>query len=156
MSGKAIIPLALAGGAVALFFATKKSSAEEAAAKKKKKKKEEKWGDVPDLDPIDWQQLAPGDGADAKMVFDAECNQITNKLNMREHNSWLTNRYFQLLSEGAESLEEVTIQLLRDQSEHCPWDDPDQWTSLMKALYAQLFEAVKAWHDQTKGKFPEA
>ncbi len=138
MAGKSALPLlAVAGGAALLLSG-------------KKKKKSAKNGKR-ELEPVDWVEVAGEAGGDAQLSLDAECASIANKLNMEEHNSWLTNRYFQLVSEGMTDLGQVTVQLLKDQSEHCPWGEPAQWTPLMTSLHGQLLNAVQGWHERTEG-----
>lgn len=144
MAGKSAMPLIIAGGAAALLlYGKKKKSAASVTTKN---------GNGAKLKKIDWLEVTTEEGGDERLVIDQECMNIANKLNASAHNTWITNRYFQLIAEGNEDLELVTLQLLKDQSEHCPWSEPGQWTPLMKSLYEQLLTAVKGWHEVTGGR----
>jgi len=140
MAGKSALPLIIGVGAAALLLGGKKKKS---AAPKK--------NGAAELERLDYLETTTDPGGDERMVFDEECSAIINKLNMDGHNTWVTNRYFQLLGEGMTDLNQVTVQLLMDQSEHCPWGEPAKWTPLMKGLYDQLSAAVKGWHEQTGG-----
>ena len=139
------MPLLLGVGAAALLLGgKKKKSSTKASGNGKPSEK--------DLEKLKYLEVTTDPGGDERLKFDEECSSIINKMNMANHNSWLTNRYFQLVGEGATDLEAITLQLLKDQSEHCPWGEPDKWTPLMKGLYDQLLGGVQAWHAQTGGQ----
>lgn len=144
MAGKSAIPLiAVAGAAAALLLSGKKKAAPKGNGKR-------------ELKPINWLEVTTEVGGDDRLKLDAECGAIANKINMAEHNLWLTNRYFQLLAEGMTDLDQVTLQLLIDQSDHCPWGDPEKWTPLMRSLYEQLNAGVRGWYEETGGQtFPQ-
>lgn len=129
MAGKSSIPLLLGVGAAALLL----------GGKKKKKKS-----------GVAGEKLYPkymaDDGDGERLLFDEECSAIINKANYDSHNAWITNRYSQLFKDGMTDPDQLTIQLLKDQSEHCPWNDRSEWTPLMEELYAQLFSAVTGWN----------
>ncbi len=145
MAGKSAMPLLLGVGAAALLLGGTKKKKTSAA-------KSGNGGEEPeDLPPVNWLEVTTDAGGDERLALDAECAQIANKINMPDHNEWLTNRYYQLYSEGMTDLGQLTVQLLKDQSEHCPWGDPTAWTGLMKSLYEQLLVGVKGWHEQTGG-----
>lgn len=140
MSGKVAVPLiagAVALGAVYLF--TRKDESSKRARKPKREKGEE---GEPGTDPLD------GKTDDARIKLDSECMEIISKLEglEPEHDTWLTNRHNQLYAEGMIDPNDLAIQMLKDQSEHCPWDDQSKWTALMKELHTQLLDAVKEWH----------
>jgi len=134
---KTAMPLLLVAGGAALVMA---------AGKKKKLKKP---SEEPDRKYI--EVIVPteyGEGTAEKLILDEECNAIAEKIDFHKHNTYITSRYHQLLKEGVLTTpEEISLQLLREQSTHCNWDaDRSQWTDLMRALYDQLFTAVKVYH----------
>lgn len=137
MANKTGMGLVLAGGAALLLLGT---------GKKNKKKSSSQNGKKEDKDielGSRWMEL--GGGSDEKLKFDAECREIINKLSFEKHNQWLTNRYFDLRKEGIDDPDAITLQLLREQSEQCPWDDQSQWTQLMSDLYGQLRDGVETY-----------
>ena len=138
MAGKSAMPLLLGLGAAALALGGRK--------------KKTTSGGGSELDPVKWVEVESGPGGDSRISLNEECTEIANKLDMAAHNNWLTNRYYQLTSEGQEDLTALTTQLLMDQSTHCPWGEPAKWTPIMKSLHAQLLTAVKGWHKQTGGQ----
>ena len=139
------MPLLLGVGAAALLLGGKKKKKSTAATNGN--------GKTPkDLEELKYLEIATGPGGDERLTFDEECSEIINKMDMEAHNNWITNRYFQLIGEGMTDLNAVTLQLLKDQSTHCPWDEPDKWTPLMSGLYEQLLGGVQGWHAQTGGQ----
>lgn len=148
MAGNSALPLILlAGGAAMLIAAGRKD--------KDKKGAEPSPEPAPAEDPTTIAgaldpNLLPG-GTSATLVFDEECTGFAEKINLAEHNSYITARYHQLYAEGMEDLEELTLQLLREQAEHCPWDEPEKWTPLMQGIYDQLLTGVKGYHAQATG-----
>lgn len=154
MSGKAAIPLILGAGAVALLLTGKKKSQPLKGTEKVEP------GETPSskerelLEKFKYIEMISDPDGDERLILDEECSSIINKLNFETHNNWLTNRYFQLMSEGVVGPDQISIQLLKDQSSHCPWDDKSSWTPLMQGLYDQLNAAVVEWNRQTGGKVP--
>lgn len=137
MAGKSAIPLILVAGGAALLLSGKKKRSSDG----RKELKKPTYIDI-SSDPV----------GDDRIKFDEECGSIINKLNFDDHNNWLTNRYYQLLDEGVVDVEHIAVQLLKDQSNHCPWDDVSSWTPFMKSVYNQLLDAVRGWHEHTDGK----
>ena len=73
--------------------------------------------------------------------------EIAQKANATAWNTMVTNRFHQLLKEGWDDMSQITIQILHDNSHHCPWKgDPANWTPMMKEMYDQLHEAVKEYY----------
>lgn len=81
-----------------------------------------------------------------KMTIDQECSRILASGDVNVHNEWITNRYEQMLAAGETNLEVISLNLLKEQSMHCPWDDNAKWTQLMEELYQQVYEAVNTYH----------
>lgn len=138
MAKKSMMGLALAGGAALVIMGSK--------GKKKKKRVSSEAGLNLNLGES-WMRHGGGDAE--KLEFDAECNEIINKLNFGKHNEWLTNRYLAIRDSGVNSPDEIAIALLKEQSEQCPWDDQSQWTTLMSDLFGQLRDAVSVYMDAT-------
>lgn len=138
MANKTGMGLALAGGAALLLLSSgsKKRSKKSSNGNGKKEDKDIELGSR-------WMEL--GGGSDEKIKFDDECREIINKLSFEKHNQWITNRYFDFRKEGMEDADAITLRLLKEQSEQCPWDDQSQWTSLMSELYAQLRDGVATY-----------
>jgi len=132
------IGLAIAGGAALVILGSGK--------KKKKKKVSSDAGPELNLGES-WMRHGGGDAE--KLEFDAECNEIINKLNFGKHNEWLTNRFLAIRGSGVENPDEIAVALLKEQSEQCPWDDQSQWTTLMADLFGQLRDAVSVYMDAT-------
>lgn len=124
MASKSTLPLVLAAGAGALLLMGGK-------------KKKTSWVAAP--------THVPG-----MLIMDSECSEILNKLNEGDADMWLTNRYNELVDGGMSDLDQITLQILKDQSNHCPWDTPSKWTPFMKALRDQFAEAINEFH-HTKG-----
>lgn len=141
MAGKSALPLIIGVGAAALLLGKKKRTSKTGNGKSD-----------PDQVRVQYPDMTSDPTGDSRIVLDQECSQIINKLSYPEHNNWITNRYYQLLSDGLTDLDEMTVQLLKEQSNHCPWDDPSKWTPLMGGLFEQLNAAVKGWHEQTGGQ----
>lgn len=121
---KSAVPLILAAGAGALLFMMGK-----------KKKPKSSIATESDL---------------GMLVMNSECTEIINKLNHGDADAWMTRRYNELVDLGISKVETITLQMLKDQSRHCPWDTPSKWTPFMGELYAQYLDAINVWH-QTKG-----
>lgn len=83
----------------------------------------------------------------ALMVLDQECMEIAQKINPTAHNTYITNRFNQLVAEGWDDTDAITLQILMDQSNHCPWQDRSLWTPIMKGLYEQLSKGVKKYYE---------
>lgn len=143
---KSAAPLLIGLGAAALLLGGKK-----------KKKSAPKRVDIEGFsgDPLTDAQranLMDPSATNFHIVLDQECMEITKKINPTAHNSWMTSRFQQMLSEGWEDPKQITIQLLVEQSEHCPWkDDPSSWTPMMAGLYNQLVAAVTEYYNQFVG-----
>lgn len=149
--------LLLAGGAALVLMS---------GGKKKKKKSssaEPKPNGKDNGDNGEKQSILPkpyldySGGSAEKLVFDNECKEILEKIDMTPggaHDQWLTGRYMQLVESGMTSPEEITLQLLREQSEHCPWDDQTQWTELMENTYATLLDAGVRPYMKATGQLP--
>ena len=137
MAGKSAMPLLLGIGAAALLLGGKKKTTAAGGTA---------------LSPINYINVTSEAGGDERISLNEECTEIANKLDMAAHDNWLTNRYFQLVSEGQTDMNALATQLLMDQSSHCPWDDSAKWTPVMKSLHSQLHTAVKGWHEKTGGQ----
>ena len=147
--------LLLAGGAALVLMS--------GGGKKKKKKSP---SDTPKTNGKDSEEkpsilpkpyLEYSGGSAEKLVFDSECKEILEKIDMTPggaHDQWLTGRYMQLVDSGMTSPEEITIQLLREQSDHCPWDDQTQWTELMNNTYTTLLDAGIRPYMKATGQLP--
>lgn len=132
---KSAAPLVIGLGAAALFF----------GGKKKKKSSSSSSSDISTAySEIDWMDP---NAQGARLVLDAECMNISEKINPEKHNTYITNRFNQMVAEGADDPSAITIQLLSEQSEHCPWNEPGNWTPMMKGLYDQLNAAVAGYYD---------
>ncbi len=139
MSGKSAAPLVIGLGAAALLLSGKK---------KKKAASAEVNGVSTAYSEIDWMDP---DAQGAKLILDEECMSIAHKINPEKHNTYITNRFNQMVSEGWDDSEKITLQLLSEQSEHCPWSEPEKWTPMMKGLFDQLKTAVSGYYDIVKG-----
>jgi hypothetical protein len=76
-----------------------------------------------------------------KMVFDKECKAVIENVDLSPgspHDQWLTTRYYELREAGMDDPAEITLQLLMEQTEHCPWDDESRWTDFMRSTYNTL------------------
>lgn len=142
MANKSAIPLLLGAGVLAAALSGKKKKKSSSTAPSDKAPEEAIAPSKRYLDAVTAQ------GGGQTIVFDQECREIAEKANAADHNNWLTNRYLQLVKSGIDDLDTVTLQLLKDQSAHCPWDDQGSWTELMSALYQQLRAAVQEFHDR--------
>jgi len=136
---KSAAPLILGLGAAALLFGGSKKK------KSGKKLDVDTHYDVADyLDP----EAPNADGY--KLILDEECSAIAHKIDeafQTAHNSYITSRFDQMVAEGETNPDTISLQLLSEQSEHCPWgESPDQWTPLMKGLYDQLRAAVATYY----------
>lgn len=80
-----------------------------------------------------------------KLILDAECSKILNRLEFNAADLWITTRAQELISGGLTNATELTVRLLEEQAPHCPWNDESKWTPFMEAIYDQLHEAVKEW-----------
>lgn len=151
MSGKSTLPILIGVGALAaLAMGKKKKPASPEAKKVEEEKREPTMHPFFDFDKI--QKKPKSEGGSEKLVLSANCSGVAGPLDEAEHDSWLTTRYFELLAAG-NGLPEITMQLLREQSPHCPWDDdPGNWTQFMRELYEQLFKGVVSFHDMTEGR----
>lgn len=134
MANKSAFPLI--AGAAALAYLMVGSS---------KKKKTTTDFRVPDKGKADSDEDEPNVFPPDRLVINQECTEILNNLEKAVHDQWLTNRAAELYNDGLKDLDALTLQLLKDQSEHCPWDDESKWTGLMKGLYEQLNKAVVGW-----------
>lgn len=137
--------LMVAGGAALLLLS---------GGKKKKKKKSDGVGkpgagngyDTGEIDDDSVKSPAKRPfmdvGAKAeKMVFDQECKAVIENVDLSPgspHDQWLTTRYYELREGGMNDPEEITLQLLKEQTEHCPWDDESRWTDFMRNTYETL------------------
>ena len=129
---KSALPLLLGVGVVAVVM----------SGKKKRKASAE-----PDESGIGDPVRTPADeAARSGMEMNDECSKILASVGTDEHDRWLTNRYEQMVAGGEGDLAVISLNLLKEQSEHCPWDNPDAWTRLMGELYSQVFEGVKEYH----------
>lgn len=137
---KSAAPLLIGLGAAALLL----------GGKKKKKKSTV----LPDIDThydvADYLDSDEGRSSDShKLILDEECSAIAHKIDeafQTAHNSYITSRFDQMVAEGETNPDTISLQLLSEQSEHCPWGEPDQWTPLMKGLYDQLRAAVATYY----------
>jgi hypothetical protein len=135
MAGKSAVPLALGIGAAALLLSGKRKKASESSSPV----------DVSTAySEIDWMDP---DAQGAKLVLDEECMNIAHKINPEKHNTYITNRFNQMVSEGWDEPQKITLQLLSEQSEHCPWGEPGNWTPMMKGLFDQLNAAVASYYE---------
>jgi len=153
MAGKSALPLIIGVGAAALLLGGKKKKTTNGNGKKPADPDPGK----PFLDVADWE-ASSGGGAASKREFDAECKGIANKVDLTPggaYDSWITGRYFQLLAEG-NSLEQITMQLMVDQGEHCPWGDPSKYTPLMRKAFDDTLDGVTQFHAATGGKIPDS
>ena len=140
MANKQMFGLALAGGAALIVM----------GGKKKKKKKSAGVDTADDIElNLGESWMRHGGGEDEQLEFDAECNVIINKLNFGKHNEWLTNRYLSMRQSGIEDPDQIALELLKEQSTQCPWDDQSQWTTLMADLFGQLRDSVAVYMDAT-------
>lgn len=136
MAGKSAVPLALGIGAAALFLGGKK---------KKKASSSSKPSDISTAySEIDWMDPK---SKNARLILDAECMEVSQKFNPEMHNTYITNRFNQMVAEGWSDSEKITLQLLSEQSEHCPWAEPEKWTPMMKGLFDQLNAAVAGYYE---------
>lgn len=142
MAGKSAAPLVLGLGAAALFLGTKK-----------KKKTSDTKRPLMDVSTVGERYEGAFDpkAENALLILDQECMEIAQKINPSAHNTYITNRFHQLVSEGWDDMSQITLQLLVDQSEHCPWRDTSKWTPLMEGLYEQLFNAVSGYYELFTG-----
>jgi len=132
MAGKSAGPLLIGLGAAALLLSGKK---------KKSSKK------LPEVDThYDVADYLDPESGGMKIVLDQECMEIAHKINPTAHNSYITSRFDQMIAEGATDTDQISLQLLSEQSTHCPWGEPDKWTPMMKGLYDQLSKAVAAYY----------
>lgn len=135
--------LLVAGGAALLLLS---------GGKKKKKKKTngavtpgpgiDETGDETDGSVRPTKRPFMDTGAKAeKMVFDKECKAVIENVDLSPgspHDQWLTTRYYELREAGMDDPAEITLQLLMEQTEHCPWDDESRWTDFMRSTYNTL------------------
>jgi hypothetical protein len=133
MAGKSSAPLLLGLGAAALLLGGKK------------KKKDAKKTDVSTAyDRIDFMSSTSGEGT---MLLDQECMEIANMLDPTQHNTYITNRFNQMVAEGWDDPGAIALQLMSEQSNHCPWSEPKEaWTPMMKELYSQLVTGVTEYY----------
>lgn len=138
MAGKSAAPLLLGLGAAALVLGGKK-----------KKKSGTKLDVDTHYDVADYLDPDAPDAGSYKLVLDEECSQIAHKIDeafQTAHNSYITSRFDQMVAEGETNADTISLQLLSEQSEHCPWGEPEKWTPLMKGLYDQLRAAVASYY----------
>ena len=135
----------LAGGAALLAMSSKQ--------KKRKKKSKSKDEDEVEMDDEIW--VEPGVVEEEKIKINAECNEFAKQIDFGKHNHWITNRYHDYAREGIDDPAMIAQGLLAEQSEHCPWTEPDKWTPFMKAIHEQLASAVEEYIESTGGKIPE-
>lgn len=140
---KSAAPLVLALGAGALIFGTKK------------KKKSSESSSRPSIDVNTAGEHYEGsfdpNTSNAFLVLDQECMEIAKKINPSAHNTYITNRFHQLVSEGWADVDKIALRILKDQSEHCPWEDPNKWTPMMKGLFQQLRDASAVYYESLTG-----
>ena len=139
MAGKSAMPLLLVAGAAALVLGGKKKKRKPSTTNGVTKPGEEKkWVEVGI--PSEY-----GGGEGDRLVLDAECANIAQKIDFGKHNTWVTSRFHQIVAEGTVDPAIITLRLLQEQSEHCPWGDPSSWTPMMKELHDQLLVAVQTY-----------
>lgn len=85
---------------------------------------------------------------DHRILLNESCKGFAHRTDVVKHNNYITNRYLQMVSEGATDLRDMAIQMLSEQSPHCPWDDESQWTPLMKLLVEQLHSGIVAFQSK--------
>lgn len=90
---------------------------------------------------VDWLE-------NSLLILDKECESIAKKVDPVAHDTFITNRFHQLMRDGVTDTHAITIQILKDNSVHCPWDDQSRWTELMRGLYEQLFAGVEGYKAQ--------
>jgi hypothetical protein len=141
MAKSSAMPLLLVAGGAALLMSGKKKSRTKGNGASNKADEDRRWIEVGF--PDEYSEV----GSIEKLMLDQECTALAKKLDPGKHNAWVTSRYMQLVAEGvATSPDDITLTLLREQSDHCPWDDRASWTPLMKSLYDQLLAAVEVYH----------
>ena len=142
MANKSAMPLLLLAGGAALMMSggKKKSRTKGNGNGASNADEDQRWVEV--NFPSEYSEA----GSSTKLVLDQECAALAEKLDMSKHNAWVTSRYNQLVAEGATSPEDLTLKMLGEQSDHCPWDNMAAWTPLMRGLYDQLLAAVKVYH----------
>jgi len=147
MAGKSAAPLILGLGAAALVLSGKKKKKSSSSSSAQDEK-----GEII-VDTVGEKMEGAFDPAaeNAYLVLDQECMEIAHKINPSAHNTYITNRFHQLLSEGWDDMSQITIRLLQDQSKHCPWSDTSKWTPMMNGLYEQLLAAVTGYHEALTG-----
>lgn len=133
---KSAAPLILSIGAAALFL----------GGKKKKKTSSSKEDISVDMVGEYFNGKFDPKSENAFLIMDHECREIAQKINPDAHNTYITNRFEQLVSEGWKDTAEISLQILKDQSHHCPWDNKNAWTPLMKGLYTQFHQAVREYY----------
>ena len=89
--------------------------------------------------------LPPGDH---RILLNETCDGFAHRTDPVQHNNYITNRYLQMVSEGATDPREMAIQMLSEQSPHCPWGDESQWTPFMREIVNQLHNGVKEFHSR--------
>lgn len=139
MAGKSAAPLVIGLGAAALLLSGKK-----------KKKTSSPTNPNVDIGYTEDGFMDPN-AQGTKLVLDDECMSIAHKINPENHNNYITNRFNQMISEGLSDPSNITLQLLAEQSEHCPWKEPEKWTPMMKGLFSQLNAAVTAYYEEFTG-----
>lgn len=89
-----------------------------------------------------------------KLQFDKECEALLQRLDVKGYDARMTNKYLQLRNEGVEDLDEITLEILKMDAPHCPWEDPTSYTKQMNLTYNAQLAAIKNYAEmEERGEF---
>lgn len=94
------------------------------------------------------QQITPsGLPVSDRLGFDEGCEKLLQRLNVPGYDNRMTNKYIALRKAGVDDPAELTLEILKMDAGHCPWDDPDKYTVQMNLTYTAQFAAVQNFYD---------
>lgn len=110
--------------------------------------------------PTDRPGEAPGGGGRETLAFDETCTKVLDMggnpidpkdiyrvengqyiaLNPLKFNNFITGKFYDGRSQGIENADDMASFIIQSQPglAHCPWDEPEKWTELMRMTYEDL------------------
>lgn len=144
MAGKSALPILAAAGLAAVFLSKKKKKSESGTGSKSNGRKFPDWAESGE----GFGELEISPDGSAKLVFDESCQSFADKLSADKHNTYITGAFHTMADAGVRSAEQMVQAMLRDQAPQCPWDNPEQYTDLMRGVHDQLLAAVREYAAQ--------
>jgi hypothetical protein len=79
--------------------------------------------------------------------FDEACEKLLQRLNVPGYDNRMTNKYVELRKIGVDDPVELTLEILKMDAGHCPWDNPGDYTDQMKLTFDAQLAAVQNFYE---------